>query len=43
MPIGHYFDDDLVEPGRYFDVLVKDGKTGLFIHDETVPKVIKNR
>ncbi len=43
MPIGHYYDDDLVEPGRYFDVLVKEGKRGLFIHDETIPKVIKSR
>lgn len=30
-PIGLYQDGDLVGPGRYFDQLVKGGKTGLFI------------
>mgnify|MGYP005615660543 FL=1 len=40
-PIGHWFDDDLVQPGRYFDKLVSEGKTGLVIHDENTPKIIK--
>lgn len=30
-PIGEYQDNDLVEPGRYFDQLVKEGRTGIFI------------
>lgn len=32
-PIGWYQDNDLVGPGRYFDQLVKVGKTGLFIFE----------
>jgi len=40
-PIGHWFDDDLVQPGRYFDKLVSEGVTGLVIHDENTPKIIK--
>jgi hypothetical protein len=40
-PIGHWFDNDLVQPGRYFDKLVSEGKTGLVIHDENTPKIIK--
>lgn len=32
-PIGWYQDNDLVGPGRYFDQLVKEGKTGLFIFE----------
>lgn len=32
-PIGEYQDNDLVGPGRYFDQLVKEGKTGLFIFE----------
>jgi hypothetical protein len=40
-PIGHWQDDDLVQPGRYFDRLVSEGKTGLVIHDENTPKIIK--
>lgn len=41
MPIGHYYDDDLVEPGRYFDRLVRGRKSGIFIYDDTTPKVGK--
>lgn len=40
-PIGWWYDDDLVQPGRYFDKLIKEGKTGLVIHDENTPKIIK--
>jgi hypothetical protein len=40
-PIGHWQDDDLVQPGRYFDKLVSEGVTGLVIHDENTPKIIK--
>jgi len=40
-PIGHWFDDDLVQPGRHFDKLVSEKKTGLVIHDENTPKIIK--
>lgn len=31
-PIGYYFDKDLWEPGRYFDKLVREGKTGLVVY-----------
>jgi len=31
IPIGHYQDDSLVKPGRYFDKLVKNDKKGLYI------------
>ncbi len=31
-PIGYYFDKDLWEPGRYFDKLVNENKTGIFIY-----------
>ena len=41
IPIGHYYDDDLVEPGRYFDRLVIGRKSGIFIYDDTTPKVDK--
>jgi hypothetical protein len=41
-PIGHWYDVDLIQPGRYFDKLIKEGKTGLIIHDENTPKIIKN-
>jgi len=40
-PIGYYFDQDLWEPGRYFDKLVTQGKTGLYIHTKDLPKVVK--
>ena len=30
--IGEWQDDDLVEPGRYFDKLRREGKTGLFVY-----------
>ncbi len=40
-PIGEWQDDDLVQPGRYFDKLVSEGKTGLVIFDENTPKIIK--
>lgn len=40
-PIGHWFDNDLVQPGRYFDKLVSEEKTGLVIHDENTSKIIK--
>ena len=30
-PIGEYQDRDLVAPGRHFDRLVREGKTGIFI------------
>lgn len=30
-PIGEYQDSDLVGPGRHFDRLVREGKTGIFI------------
>ena len=40
-PIGHWQDDDLVQPGRYFDRLVSEGETGLVICDENTPKIIK--
>lgn len=40
-PIGKWYDDDLVQPGRYFDKLVTEGKTGLVIMDENTPKIIK--
>lgn len=40
-PIGEWYDDDLVQPGRYFDKLVSEGKTGLIIMDENTPKIIK--
>jgi hypothetical protein len=40
-PIGEWQDDDLVQPGRYFDKLVNEGKTGLVIHDENTTKIIK--
>jgi hypothetical protein len=40
-PIGHWQDDDLVQPGRYFDKLVSERVTGLLIHDENTPKIIK--
>jgi hypothetical protein len=36
MPIGHYYDDDLVEPGRYFDKLVSQNQRGIFIYDDTM-------
>lgn len=32
-PIGRYFDNDLVGPGRYFDFLLSSGKRGLFVYD----------
>lgn len=41
-PIGHWYDDDLVQPGRYFDKLVSEGKNGLVIYDENTPKIVKN-
>jgi hypothetical protein len=41
-PIGEWQDDDLVQPGRYFDKLVNEGKSGLVIHDENTPKIIKS-
>jgi hypothetical protein len=34
-PIGLYQDDDLTEPGRYFDQLVSSRKRGLFIYGES--------
>lgn len=34
--IGYWYQDCLVEPGRWFDELAKEGKRGLFIHDETI-------
>ncbi len=40
-PIGEWQDDDLVHPGRYFDKLVSEGKTGLVICDENTTKIIK--
>lgn len=40
-PIGYYFDQDLWEPGRYFDKLVSQGKRGLYIHTKDMPKVNK--
>jgi hypothetical protein len=40
-PIGEWYDDDLVQPGRYFDKLVMQDKKGLFIHDDNTPKIIK--
>jgi hypothetical protein len=40
-PIGEWQDDDLVQPGRYFDKLVSERKTGLVICDENTPKMIK--
>ena len=40
-PIGYYFDQDLWEPGRYFDNLIKKGKKGLYIHTKDMPKVNK--
>lgn len=40
-PIGHWSDDDLVQPGRYFDKLVSEEQTGLVIHDESTPKIVK--
>lgn len=30
-PIGHWQDDSLVKPGRYFDKLVREQKTGFFV------------
>jgi hypothetical protein len=30
-PIGEWQDDSLVEPGRYFDKLVREEKTGVFV------------
>ena len=30
-PIGWWQDNDLVEPGRYFDKLVSEGKSGVFM------------
>jgi hypothetical protein len=33
-PIGYYFDRDLWEPGRYFDKLVSQNKTGIFIYED---------
>jgi hypothetical protein len=30
-PIGQWQDDDLVEPGRYFDKLLKSRETGIFV------------
>lgn len=32
-PIGYYFDKSLWEPGRYFDRLVRQNKTGIFIYN----------
>jgi hypothetical protein len=32
-PIGYYFDRDLWAPGRYFDKLVDENKTGIFIYE----------
>lgn len=32
IPIGMYQDDSLVNPGRTFDKLVKEHKTGLYIY-----------
>lgn len=40
-PIGYYFDQDLWEPGRYFDKLVRQGKKGLYIYTKDMPKVNK--
>jgi hypothetical protein len=40
-PIGYYFDQDLWEPGRYFDKLISQGKKGLYIHTKDMPKVNK--
>ncbi len=40
-PIGYYFDQDLWEPGRYFDKLISQGKKGLYIHNKDLPKVVK--
>ena len=31
-PIGQWQDDDLIEPGRYFDRLLSAGETGIFIY-----------
>lgn len=31
-PIGQWQDDDLVEPGRYFDKLLRSGETGIFVY-----------
>jgi hypothetical protein len=39
--IGYWYQDCLVEPGRWFDELVRKGKRGLFIHDKSMPKVVK--
>ena len=33
-PIGQWQDDDLVEPGRYFDKLLKTGETGIFVYSK---------
>lgn len=33
-PIGQWQDDDLVEPGRYFDKLLKTGETGIFVYNK---------
>ncbi len=40
-PIGYYFDQDLWDPGRYFDNLIKKSKKGLYIHTKDMPKVNK--
>ncbi len=33
-PIGQWQDDDLVEPGRYFDKLLKSRETGIFVYSK---------
>jgi hypothetical protein len=31
IPIGEYQDNDLVEPGRKFDLLISENKSGIFV------------
>jgi SAM-dependent methyltransferase len=41
--IGYWYQDCLIEPGRWFDELLRKGKRGLFIHDKSMPKVVKEK
>lgn len=33
LPIGEYYDNQLIKPGRYFDKLIKENKKGIFIYE----------
>ena len=39
-PIGEYQDRDLVGPGRHFDRLVREGKTGIFMIPKSIQPIV---